>query len=262
MNSTNRNIPNYKSNSRGGAKRGGRGGYNGSNYKSDTKVETVSTPNKPNTSPQFDMKDPEGFANPKISLNNPPTSIPSQKVSSPQAKQPSFKSKKVKIDFDSLPDLNSSSQKNLDASVNESKGDINPDTSLISEDNRAANNEDDKGLVSVENFDANNNNTNDTNDKKDATNSRKQSSNVEVNVLNNATNAEKTIDVSMNDEINLNRTNNEESSKETDVADSETKNEEERASLENKINEVKIDVNVTVETVAKESKGEEGKRSN
>lgn len=254
MNSTNKNIPNYKSNSRGG-KRGGRGGLNGSNNKTDPKAETVSTPSKPNTSPQSDQKEPEVNVNQKISTNNTSTSTPSQVISSPQVqKTTTTKSKKAKIDFENLPDLTSSAQKNLDASVNESKGDINPDTSLISEDNRAANNDNDKSLLSVENFEVSNK------QKNDAGNSRKQSANVDVNIMSNTNsgsiNAEKTIDISMNDEINLNRTSHEEP-KDTDVADTEAKDGDEKGNLENKINDVKIDIQVSVENVAKPNEEDE-----
>ena len=265
MNSTNKNIPSYKANSRGN-KRGGRGGYNGSNYNSETKVETINTPNKPNFPPHPENKDSEsnlkiGNSSTKNSTSNTnPASIHTQIVESTPIKKVS-KSKKANIDFNNLPDINFSSQKNLDVSVNESKGEFNPDTSLISEDNRANNNENDKSLLSVENFEV-------TNKTGAAGNSRKQSGNFDMNVLiNNANpinNTETIIDdVSINDEINLNSTNNEEG-KENDVVSAEGKdgydsnnNDNEKENLDDKINEVKIEVKVSVENVKEniENKG-------
>jgi hypothetical protein len=258
MNSSNKNIPNYTANSRGN-KRGGKGEYNSSNIKSESKIETANTQNKPNSSAHTEQKESEAnikmensFA--KNSSSNTTNTILPQTVSSPTKKL--SKSKKFNIDVENLPDLNSSSQKNADVSVNESKGDIDADTSLISEDTRAAvNNDNDKSLLSVENFDLVNKNET----------SRKQSVNVQVNAGNNRNSKENVIDLTVKDEVKLNLNGNDkndnEEEKEANDPKTEEKTEEEnqekieekKDKFDNKINEVKIEVKVTVENLKEDN---------
>ena len=261
MDSANKNnIPTYKANSRGN-KRGGRGGSNNSNYKSDQKVETIRTPNKPNSPPQREQKDSEANLKKEITITRKVTStsntnissVPSQITSSPQVKNPS-KSKKANIDFQNLPGLDSSNQKNLDVSVNESKGEINQDASLISEDNRSLFNENDK---SVENSDNSNKNV-------AIDNIRKQSANVheiflkilDENINNNSEKIND--DVSIHDEISLNTTNNE-NLNESDlvsaeaIIDDQSRSHKEiqnkKETLDTKIHEVNLDAKFSVKNM-------------
>ncbi len=153
MNTSNKNTSNYKTNSRGK-----RGGLSGNNYKSD------GLNNKQKNINQVDCKDSESnrdslnFSSTNIDTNkNNLSSInyqsnksnPNSQHSSPQNKK-LVSSKKVHIDYDKLPDLNTSTQKAVDISLNESKGDIIADFSMVS-----ANNDNDKINLSMENFEAN-----------------------------------------------------------------------------------------------------------
>lgn len=270
MNSSNKNIPNYTTNSRGN-KRGGKGEYSSSNFKSESKIETLNTQNKPNSSAHTDQKESEAniklenfFA--KNSSSNTTNTILPQTISSNTKKL--SKSKKFNIDVDNLPDINSSSQKNADVSVNESKGDIYADTSLISEDTRAAvNNDYSESLLSAENFDLGN--------KKET--SKKQSVNVEVNAGNNIKSEENVIDLTVKDEIKLNLNGNDnykneeakeandpkngEKTEEENDEKNHEKIEEKKDKLDNKINEVKIEFKAAVENL-KEDKKEKGLEKN
>lgn len=145
--------------------------------------------------------------------------------STPQVKKNS-KSKKTIINYDNLPDLNSS---NLSKNVNESK-DVLEDTSMVSEDNRTFNNENDRSILSVENFEINKTLELDNSnfyygkingkyceDRKNfIDDSKNNTRKISVNFEN-----EKIIDISMNDtqdEFNLNL-NNMENEREKQAAD-------------------------------------------
>jgi len=124
-----------------------------------------------------------------------------------------YKSKKANIDYNNLPNLNSST---LSKAVNESR-DVIGDISMVSEDNRTFTNENDKSILSLENFEINktmelenanfyyenmNRNFNEDRNIFITENCPKVSSYIEN---------EKVIDISMNithDDINLNTNNN------------------------------------------------------
>jgi len=160
MHSTNDNIKNYTSSSRG-SNRGGKGGHNRGNNKLDSKVDinnSAATKLRNSTvinnlANIVDSNLKKPFINDNrnsLDVNN--INNNSRFLNSHHQTKKIFNSKRVKIDVNSLPDLISSNQKMGDVSFNESISENLADNSIISEDNKNNLNEKEQNFFYVENF--------------------------------------------------------------------------------------------------------------
>lgn len=148
----------YQSSSRGNNRktRGGNNYYYNEKNQENTPSQQK-TYNKATTITTNNLSDAKKDVNKSINSLSEITSKSTNNVNSPKVKKV-FNSKKPNINYDNLPDLNSSSAKNVDISVDESKNEI-VNSSLVEENKLIINenNFNNNINISVEQFDINKN---------------------------------------------------------------------------------------------------------